>query len=317
MKTQDGVQVQGENIDKLFMASHGTNKYPNVISNSSANQYNDGFIPYYKDKEVTYWSMNLEKSNFYRSHTQGINAFSRSSGFTQPVHQSKAVNQYHGNVSNNKEAKFVYTNEFDDKFVNNYKESANNKGKSEDLMPSIKGKLIIACRKNGWIGMRKLRTFLRNLSKKKSDMINKVNFKYYLTEFGVVVSDAELASIFKIFDIKCKDEINFMHFLDSLIDNNENRSNAIADFASQYQLEDKVCFKTLQKNIDFNFHPEVISFRKTSMDVNQEYIQSWDNLKENNMIFVNNFVRYFNDISLSVESDEDFFQILRCCGYKC
>lgn len=124
MKTQDHVQVQNENIDKLFMACHDMSKYPNIISNNTANQYIDKHIPYYKDKEITFWSMNLEKSNFYRSHTQGINAFAKSSGFTQTIHDSKAVKQFNGNVQNHPEAKFVYLNDFDDKFIKDYKENA-------------------------------------------------------------------------------------------------------------------------------------------------------------------------------------------------
>src|SRR5690606_31198055 len=116
MKTQDHIQVQPENIDKLFMASHGMSKYPSVISNNTAGEYIDKFVPYYKDKEVTFWSMNLEKGNIYRSHTQGTNAFAKSSGFTQTVHNTRAANQFTGNVQNNPNARFVYTNETDEKF---------------------------------------------------------------------------------------------------------------------------------------------------------------------------------------------------------
>lgn len=125
MKSQDNIQVQNEQIDKLFMASHDMSKYPNIISNNTANQYIDKTIPYYKDKEITFWSMNLEKSNFYRSHTQGINAFAKSSGITQNIHNSKSVKQFHGNVHNHPEAKFVYTNEFDEKFIKNFNENTN------------------------------------------------------------------------------------------------------------------------------------------------------------------------------------------------
>lgn len=122
MKTQDCIQVQTDNVDKLFMANHDMSKYPNVVSSNTANQYIDKLIPYYKDKEITFWSMNLEKSNMYRSHTLGNNAFAKSSGFTQTVHNAKSAKQYYGNINNNPNAKFVYTNETDENFINNYKE---------------------------------------------------------------------------------------------------------------------------------------------------------------------------------------------------
>jgi len=298
------------------MANHGMNKYPNIISNSSVNQYVDPYVPYYKDKEVTYWSMNLEKSNFYRSHTQGSNAFARSSGFTQPIHNTKSANQYNGNVSNNQEAKYVYTNDLDDKFVNNYRDATTRKGQSVDLIPAIKEKILTVCRKNGWTGMRKLRIFLRNLTKKKSDKISRGNLKYFLAEFGIVLSDEKIANIYKLFDVDCKDEINFMDFFDSFEDNSELRGNVIQEFLLQHQTDNQVSFKSIEKNVNFNFHPEVISFRKTADTVLHEFVTTWDNLKENNLIFIDNFRKYFKDISLSVETDDDFIQILRCCGYK-
>jgi hypothetical protein len=46
--------------------------------------------------------------------------------------------------------------------------------------------------------------------------------------------------------------------------------------------------------------------------VRQEFIACWDNLKEDNLILYDNFLRFFKDVSSCVESDEDFFQILSC-----
>jgi len=138
-----------------------------------------------------------------------------------------------------------------------------------------------------------------------------------LSETGILLSDAEIAYIYKIFDVNCKDEIDFMEFFDSLIDTNEMRLDVIQEFLSQYQNANKISFKSLEKNVNFNFHPEVISFKKTSNDINHDFSTTWDNLRENDLIFINNFTKYFKDISFSVESDDDFIQILRCCGFKC
>ena len=47
-------------------------------------------------------------------------------------------------------------------------------------------------------------------------MIKRADFKYYLTDFGIVLNDSEVAFIYQAFDLNRKDEINFMKLYDSL-----------------------------------------------------------------------------------------------------
>jgi Ca2+-binding EF-hand superfamily protein len=84
-------------------------------------------------------------------------------------------------------------------------------------MPTIQEKILSVCRKNGWIGLRKLRTFFRNLKGRKSDKIKRVDLKYYLIEFGIFLSDTEISYIYQVFDENRKDEINYMTLFDNLI----------------------------------------------------------------------------------------------------
>lgn len=84
-------------------------------------------------------------------------------------------------------------------------------------MPIIKEKILSVCKKNGWIGLRKLRTFFRNLKGRKSDKIKRVDLKYYLIQFGIFLSDSEISYIYQVFDENKKDEINYMTLFDNLI----------------------------------------------------------------------------------------------------
>ena len=84
-------------------------------------------------------------------------------------------------------------------------------------MPTIREKIIAVCRKLGWLGLRKLRIFSRNLSGRKSHLMKRADFKYYLAEFGILLIDSEVAFIYQLFDDNRKDEINFMVLYDSLI----------------------------------------------------------------------------------------------------
>jgi hypothetical protein len=120
MITQDGIEVPNDRMDKLFMAQHDMSKYPSIISNKQADNYIDKFVPYYKDKEVTYWSTNLEKGNMYKSHTLGVNPFARSNAFTEPLQQTKGASSFYGNTCNSKDAKNIHLNENDMEFMEKY-----------------------------------------------------------------------------------------------------------------------------------------------------------------------------------------------------
>lgn len=121
MYTQDFFPVPADRPDKLFMANHDLSKYPSIIPERNAENYVDKYVPYYKDKEITYWSMNLEKSNMYRSNQNGINPFAKSSGFTQLLDQVRSARQFHGNTSMNATAKNVFLDENDVEFSEKYR----------------------------------------------------------------------------------------------------------------------------------------------------------------------------------------------------
>ena len=59
-----------------------------------------------------------------------------------------------------------------------------------------------------------------------------------------------------------------------------------------------------------------MKFIKTAPDVLEEYVKTWDNLKDDDLISEKNFEEYFYDISTCIETDEDFLQCLKACGYQ-
>jgi hypothetical protein len=85
-------------------------------------------------------------------------------------------------------------------------------------MLRINEKFQIKCREKGWLGLRNLRNYLSNSYKKMK--IPKFNFKFYLTNIGIFLTDQEVNVIYTIYDEKNKDEICFNTFLNSLIVNN-------------------------------------------------------------------------------------------------
>jgi hypothetical protein len=262
MKTQDDIPVNSDNIDKNFLASHDMSKFPSILNQSQVGGYVDKYIPYYKDKEVTYWSMNLDKGNIYRTHTLGENPFAKTSGFTQPIQLSKSIKQFHGNVTNSSTSKNVFLDNKDVEFSEKFRSSVLQKDYQEDLSPIIIQKVMEVCLKKGWMGLRKLKIFLRNLNKRKSNLIDKSNFKYFFINFGIIFSEKEVDFIYNKFDTKRNNHIDFMEFLNMFTYFPEERKNLVMSFYESVKNSNNcnISFKKLEKLFKSDQHPEVKLF---------------------------------------------------------
>jgi len=203
--------------------------------------------------------MNLDKGNIYRTHTLGENAFAKSSGFTQPIQLSKSIKQFNGNVTNSNTSKNVFLDKSDNEFSEKFKNSVLQKDYQEELTPIITQKVMEVCLKKGWMGLRKLKIFLRNLNKKKSNLIDKSNFKYFFINFGIVFTEKEVDFIYNKFDTKRNNHIDFMEFLSLFIYFPEERKNLINSFYESIKNNNNsnVSFKKLEKLFKSDQHPEV------------------------------------------------------------
>ena len=220
MQTQDGLPIDQSTLDKYFMASHDMSKYQTVISNDKLKDYFRQFVPYYKDKEVTFWSQNIGKSIVHKSHSKGINPFARSCGMTQIVNNSKSVNQFYGNINSNDENDKVNCINYqispeEMKFSEEFLEQS--RIRVEDLTHSIRQKFFEKFYSIGWIGIRKYKQYLINLSKRKSSLIEKSDFKYFTTNFGIYLNDKENDFIFNIFDDSRQNKICFLRFINEFL----------------------------------------------------------------------------------------------------
>jgi hypothetical protein len=260
MKTQDAKDYSAESIDKNFMALHKMSKFPNILKDSEVEGYLDHTVPYYKDKEITYWSTNLNKGNVYRSSLKGENSFARSLGFTQPIHNTRGVEQFSQNVTGLTNSNFIFLNEQDEKFSEKYNSSIAKKNQPVDLTHQVKVKVYKKFYES-WITLRKLRKFLKNLKRKsaKYDFIDSTDFKHYLVSFGIYLDDAEIKFIFDKFDRNRKNLINLNEFLDFMINCSEERRNLIKQFYVQVKNKNdsNLSFNILESLLKPDFHPEV------------------------------------------------------------
>ena len=110
----------------------------------------------------------------------------------------------------------------------------------------------------GWIGLRKLRIILKHLTRGKNDYIQKVNFKYLFSNYGIVFDDKEIDYIFKSYENAKQGEVNFNEFLDQFNLIPENRLEMILKFFNDIKNDKNVVvYKTLENNLIAEKHPEV------------------------------------------------------------
>jgi hypothetical protein len=106
MVTQDGKLVAQGSKDELLMVEHGFGS----IAPKGTNDELQGRVPkgdYTQTQPITIYTEAIERKNFYMSAGTGTNPFARTSGFTQPLNQTRAVAGYDGNVDFEREAKNV------------------------------------------------------------------------------------------------------------------------------------------------------------------------------------------------------------------
>ena len=303
------------------------------------------------NSDNNFWLNNINSGNVYRSFLKKPNPFARSSGFTQLLKDTRGAVQYYQNVKNedftfelSEEEKRILEEERKKKeeeerklkeemeenlkkistipdmknLILGYDTEENLLKLSMKIPQEIKDKIIKGMMQRGWVGLRLLKIFLRGLSKNKSELIGRNDFKYYLNSQAIVLTDDEVSKIFEIFDFKRSDFVNFIIVLNCFRRVSENRKNEIKKFWDQLKIEnvDWISFTKLTKMVDMNYHPEATKFIKVAPEILKEYLITWDNFKEDDRVTEDQFRQYWFDISTCVDSDEDFIQIMRSVGYK-
>ena len=288
-----------------------------------------------EEEGTSFWLTNINSPDIYRSFTKGSNPWARSSAFTQKLQNTRGAFQYYQNAFNSSlPSKYVKTMEEDKKLreeiknqgtLNQFNQNTNmdipfEEEKEKPIIVSNETiqKIFKGCSLRGWVGVRELKCYLRNLSGHKSDIINRNDFKYFLAKQAILLNDNDIDSIFAVYDVSKNNYIHYIQFLNSINKVNESRKAQIESFKEQVKVpgQNYISFSYLLSLVDMNFHPESVRFFKTVPDLENDYKINWDNLKQDNRISENDFRQFFYDISACVEKDEDFNQILKALGYK-
>ena len=278
----------------------------------------------------SFWMTHINGSDMYHSFIKGTNPWARSSAFTQPLQRTRGALGYYQNAYNNnmltgfpgtaEEQKrlLLERREYERRMKEENERLNKNKIGSSGIRQYIIDKILKGCAKKGWIGLRRLKCYLREISPHRCDIIDKNAFKLHLDKQGIILDNNEIEEICAIFDINRNDHINYIEFLNSIRYVTEFRAQQIEDFKEQVKENNRNCirFSKLLRISDMRFHPEVIKHMKSPFEIIKEYENNWDALKIDDVISEEHFRQFFYDVSSVVDNDHDFTQILKALGYK-
>ena len=301
--------INQEHLEKLQKRSFINTKNPNSV----------------EEAPTSFWMTHLNSSDIYRSFLKGTNPWARSSGFTQPLQNTRGALCYYQNVRDNRVMRgFPYVSDEQQKLQElMMQREMEDKMRAEQvgiggIRIAIVEKIIHGCKKKGWIGLRNLKCYLQSISPHGCDIIDKNSFKLHLAKFGILLEFDEVSEIYDVYDFNKTDHINFIQFLNSIRNVTDFRGRQIEEFLYQVKERDKnfVLFSKLLKIADMRFHPEALKYTKKVTDLWKEYQNNWGPFKIDDVISEANFKEFLYDVSSCVDTDKDFTQILKTLGYK-
>ena len=284
--------------------------------------------------------MNQNRANVYHSSSNGLNSFARSSGFTQPIQNTRGVYLYNQNITNNKASEEIFLDKKDENFIKEYKQYMKDKEEKEAnsieqcyekgnmevcqrYLNEIKNKILFDIRKKGWTGLRQLKLYLKSVINnglnRNNNFIEKTEFKFHIYRWGITsLTDKEIDLVYKMFGKNCNNTIDYIDFLNYLHIDTEKRKEMIINLIKilKKNKNDKyVYFSSICNYMNMNYHPEVLKLEKDKNKAEKEFVQSWGYLKEDDLITEENFMEFFEDISTCLPDEEDFDKCLYSISY--
>ena len=245
------------------------------------------------------------------SASTGPNPFARTSGFTQPLNQTKAVVGYEGNIDFEKEkttVNFARSQGRDLNVRNPYME----KHTAISNFDEIRQKVVDLCKERSANGLRGLRRMFKAMDRNRNGSLTPVEFKYAMRDYGLNLSEIEVTQIVKHFDTNKDGNLSFDEFLRAIRGTLNDRR---LDMVHQaYRVLDKdgsgqVTLDDIKLAYDVSFHPDFQSGRKTADEVLSDFMQVWETHKRDHIVTIEEFEDYYKDLSASIDED-DYFELM-------
>lgn len=179
------------------------------------------------------------------------------------------------------------------------------------IMDKVKAVLL---ERNGVHGIRGLGRMFRIIDDGGDGGLDREDFKWGLYDYGVRISDQEFTMLLDAFDTNGDGVISFDEFLVALRgDMSPARLAVVQEAFEKLDVtgDGKVTLADLEKLYDASHHQEVLQGKKTQEEVLSDFLSQWDTIDQDGVVSLEEFQRYYRDVSASVDTDEYFEQMVR------
>lgn len=157
--------------------------------------------------------------------------------------------------------------------------------------------------------------------------LDKHEFKQVMQEMRLYLSDAQLKTAFETFDRNRDGAISYEEFLRAIVGNmNDFRRKFVEKAFKIIDVDNDqvLTVKDIKEKYNADFHPDVISGKKTEWDVYEEFLGTFEQhfcdkhgneSSRDRKVTFEEFVEYYNHISMSIDDDK-YFELMMVNAWK-
>ena len=178
-----------------------------------------------------------------------------------------------------------------------------------DILEQIRSKVV---ERGGSNGIRSLARLLAIMDDNGDKRLSPEELKFGLRDYGISLSEAELAAVFNELDRDRNGYIDLDEFLVGIKGDMNARRKALVKLAFQSLDKDGSGVVTVEELLDvydFSQHPDVIAGRVTAKQALKDFTRQWDGGDMDGNITYKEFEDYYKGISASID-DDDYFELM-------
>lgn len=163
-------------------------------------------------------------------------------------------------------------------------------------------------------GIRALKRIFQAMDERGDKKLDVDDFRWGLIDYGISMTKEESQEVLKAFDRDGNGYVDFDEFLVTLRGAlNDTRKAVVARAYKKLDVngDGTVRLDDIAKLYDASQHPEVVSGKKGEQDVYLEFMGLWDTQVKDGIVTLDEFCQYYEDISASVDTDDEFVFILK------